>query len=79
MTYLYVPIMCFDVVNSQSSPRIYEAYIYNLHSMHCDIFVAIGEKTLHYVIYFISRITLVFYCKCCNLIGYSTRYLFLDR
>ena len=27
----------------------------------------------------ISRIILVFYCKCCNLIGYSTRYLFLDR
>ena len=27
----------------------------------------------------ISRIILVYYCKCCNLIGYSTRYLFLDR
>ena len=22
---------------------------------------------------------LVYYCKCCNLIGYSARYLFLDR
>ena len=28
---------------------------------------------------YISRIILVYYCKCCNLIGYSTRYLFLDR
>ena len=28
--------------------------------------------------YIISMIV-VFYCKCCNLIGYSTRYLFLDR
>ena len=27
----------------------------------------------------ISRITLVHYCKYCNLIGYSTCYLFLDR
>jgi hypothetical protein len=27
----------------------------------------------------ISRIILVYYCKCCNLIGYSTHYLFLDR
>ena len=26
-----------------------------------------------------SRIILIYYCKCCNLIGYSTRYLFLDR
>ena len=28
---------------------------------------------------FISRIILVYYCKCCNLIGYSTRYLFIIR
>ena len=28
-------------------------------------------------LYSISRIILVYYCKCCNLIGYSTRYLFL--
>ena len=27
----------------------------------------------------ISRIILVYYCKCCNLIGYSTRYLFIIR
>ncbi len=27
----------------------------------------------------IGGIVLVYYCKCCNLIGYSTRYLFLDR
>ena len=27
----------------------------------------------------ISRIILVYYYKCCNLIGYFTHYLFLDR
>ncbi len=27
----------------------------------------------------ISRIILVYYCKCCNLIGYCTRYLFINR
>ena len=27
----------------------------------------------------LSRIILVYYCKCCSLIGYSTRCLFLDR
>ena len=26
-----------------------------------------------------SRIILVYYCKCCNLIGYSIRYLFIIR
>ena len=29
------------------------------------------------IIIFFSRIILVYYCKCCNLIGYSTRYLFI--
>ena len=27
----------------------------------------------------VSRIILVYYCKCCNVIGYSTRYLFIIR
>ena len=27
----------------------------------------------------VNRIILVYYCKCCIFIGYSTRYLFLDR
>ena len=27
----------------------------------------------------ISRIILIYYCKWCNLIGYSTRYLFIIR
>ena len=30
-------------------------------------------------IFVFSRIILVYYCKCCNLIGYSTRYLFIIR
>ena len=32
-----------------------------------------------FVLTCVSRIILVYYCKCCNLIGYSIRYLFLDR
>ena len=36
----------------------------------CKIFLAT------HIISF-SRIILVYYCKCCNLIGYSTRYLFI--
>ena len=35
-------------------------------------------QTVHKLI-IIGRIILVYYCKCRNLIGYSTRYLFLDR
>ena len=31
-----------------------------------------------YIIY-ISKNVLVYYCKCCNLIGYATRYLFVNR
>ena len=31
------------------------------------------------VLNLISRIILVYYCNCCNLIGYSTRYLFIIR
>ena len=31
------------------------------------------------VIFVVSRIILVYYCKCCNVIGYSTRYLFIIR
>ncbi len=31
------------------------------------------------VLFLVSRIILVYYCKCCNLIGFSTRYLFLNR
>ncbi len=41
----------------------------------CNIWVILRRN----VIYLFSRIILVYYCKCCNLIGYSTRYLFLDR
>ena len=35
--------------------------------------------TTSYVVIIISRIILVYYCNCCNLIGYSTCYLFVDR
>ena len=31
------------------------------------------------ILYLFSRFILVYYCKCCDLIGYSTRYLFLDK
>ena len=36
-------------------------------------------KKLQPKITIISRIILVYYCKCCNVIGYSTRYLFIIR
>ena len=36
------------------------------------------RSNLNHLIIF-SRIILVYHCKCCNLIGYSTRYLFFDR
>ena len=29
--------------------------------------------------YIFSKNLLVYYCKCCNLIGYATRYLFVNR
>ena len=29
-------------------------------------------------IYIFSKNLLVYYCKCCNLIGYATRYLFVN-
>ena len=35
--------------------------------------------TTSYVVTIISRIILVYYCNCCNLIGYSSCYLFVDR
>ena len=45
-------------------------------SVYCSIiFVITGQAD---IITF-SRIILVYYCKCCNLIDYSTRYLFLVR
>ena len=34
---------------------------------------------LNHSIFNFSRIILVYYCKCCNLIGYSTHYLFIIR
>ena len=37
-----------------------------------------NSEVLHVLIKF-SRIILVYYCKCCNLIGYSARYLFIIR
>ena len=43
------------------------------------IFLNKNRFFLRKALILISRIILVFYCKCCNLIGYSTRYLFLDR
>ena len=30
-------------------------------------------------LYSFSKNLLVYYCKCCNLIGYATRYLFVNR
>ena len=41
--------------------------------------IKISKNNYRYIISRFSRIILVYYCKCCNLIGYSSRYLFLDR
>ena len=38
-----------------------------------------GQKYPLWAISLFSKIILVYYCKCCNLIGYPTHYLFLDR
>ena len=39
---------------------------------------AVNLQVKHALLTF-SRIILVYYYKCCNLIGYSTRYLFIIR
>ena len=44
-----------------------------------DGHLEIGTLMSKYILISVSRIVLVYYSKCCNLIGYSTRYLFLDR
>ena len=38
--------------------------------------IFIGKASLLTII---SKNLLVYYCKCCNLIGYATRYLFVNR
>ena len=38
-----------------------------------------GTILLSNILFLVNRIILVYYCKCCNLIGFSTCYLFLDR
>ena len=42
-------------------------------------FISISFISLFvYIYYLLVELCLVYYCKCCNLIGYSTRYLFLN-
>ena len=41
---------------------------------------SVNYKTIYYnTIICISKNSVVYYCKCCNLIGYATRYLFVNR
>ena len=42
-------------------------------------FMLYFDYLLFFIIICFSRIILAYYCKCCNLIGYSTRYLFIIR
>ena len=44
-----------------------------------QFFASFGLASTICTICHFSRIMLIYYCKYCNLIGYSTRYLFLDR
>ena len=38
-----------------------------------------GTILLSDILFLVNRIILVYYCKCCNLIGFCTHYLSLDR
>ena len=44
----------------------------------CDCVKVNGSWKADNILHF-SRIILVYYYECCNLIGYSTHYVFLDR
>ena len=48
--------------------KLYHTKIYEMH-------VKFDETC----IYIFSKNIVVYYCKCCNLIGYGTRYLFVNR
>ena len=43
-----------------------------------QLYCSFGELPKH-ALFIITRIILVYYCKCYNLIGYSTHYLFIVR
>ena len=37
------------------------------------------RRVTNYLLYYSKNLYVVYYCKCCNLIGYATRYLFVNR
>ena len=39
--------------------------------------LGVATKSTSHIIYIFSKNLVVYYCKCCNLIGYATRYVFV--
>ena len=39
--------------------------------------LGVATKSISHIIYILSKNLVVYYCKCCNLIGYATRYVFV--
>ena len=39
--------------------------------------LGVATKSISHIIYTLSKNLVVYYCKCCNLIGYATRYVFV--
>ena len=58
-------ILCFDL------------YLYSAYAAHY-VYIYIYIRYTMYL-YVFSKNVLVYYCKCCNLIGYATRYLFNNQ
>ena len=67
-------------VNS-TNEKIYQIrYIALTSHQTFSIFLSDKGPTLGYTLLSVfSKNLVVYYCKCCNLIGYATRYLFVNR
>ena len=43
------------------------------------IYIYLVYVYIYIYVYIFSKNLVVYYCKCCNLIGYTTSYLFVNR
>ena len=66
-----------DHAINQQVFRIFEVSVCTTHSR--IIFFIYKVQSGCQCLNYIGKIILVYYCKCCNLIGYSTHFSFLDR